>query len=155
MSHAIQPAAGGKHPFCAFLAEIAAPQETQSGGGQLGKEWEPRSWRPATGPRAPWRDRGRPDPSRGSLHLTHGFLVFLTHLELARTGQARISGAWRRGGSERTSAGLARRRAERAGAALRSAPGRGPAGNRLPATQGRRRSAQSASRGTAVSPGRE
>lgn len=137
MSHAIRPATGGKHPFCAFLTEIAAPQETQSGGGELGKEWEPRSWRPRYG--SPGTLEGsrqaRPFPGLAAPH-TRIPQAFLTHLELARTGQARISGPRRRESSERTSAGLARRRAERAGAALRSAPGRGPAGNRLPPTPG-------------------
>lgn len=40
--------------------------------------WErKRSWGrgvPVLGPRAPWRDRRRPTPSRGSLHLIPGFL---------------------------------------------------------------------------------
>lgn len=127
----------GESILSAPSSQIAAPQETQSGGGELGKEWEPRSWRPRYG--SPGTLEGsrqaRPFPGLAAPH-TRIPQAFLTHLELARTGQARISGPRRREGSERTSAGLARRRAERAGAALRSAPGRGPAGNRLPPTPG-------------------
>lgn len=59
--------------------------------------------------------------------------VLLTHPELARTRQQYISQARRwQDSSKLSSAGPARRRAESAGAALESAQGHSPAGNRLP-----------------------
>lgn len=61
-------------------------------------------------------------------------IVFLNSTDVwswTRPAGTRLT-ARRRDGSERTSAGPVRRRAQRAGAALESAERRGPAGNRLP-----------------------
>lgn len=62
-----------KHPLlCHPLTDSLSPWDAVKTAGK----WErKRSWgrgAPILGPRAPWRDRGKPGPSQGSLHLTIG-----------------------------------------------------------------------------------
>lgn len=106
---------------------------------ELGKRENKMSWVPGSpvlGPRAPWRDWGRPDLSRGSLHLTPEFLK-----SSSRTCSWHGPGSRASRGQEpqRQRAHVLRAGAARAGCAsagLGRASGHGPTGNRLPTSPG-------------------
>lgn len=131
----------GKYRFLQFLSDIPAPHELQSEGGEVGKAKELRSWRPRSGSPGTLEGPRQARPFPGGVAPPHTWVleILLTHLELARAHEPRISRPRSREGSVHTSSGPARRRAECAGAELGSAAGRGPTGNRLPPTQGRSR----------------
>lgn len=106
---------------------------------ELGKRENKMSWVPGSpvlGPRAPWRDWGRPDLSRGSLRLTPEFLK-----SSSRTCSWHGPGSRASRGQEpqRQRAHVLRAGAARAGCAsagLWRASGHGPTGNRLPTSPG-------------------